>query len=260
MGRLDRKRCLVTGGASGIGRAIANAFVEQDAAVFITDINVERGRHVAASIGATFHRQDVADEGQWTETIVAATRRLGGLDVLVNNAGTSGEGQDGTPETTSLDVWRRIFQINAESIYLGCRAILPVLRNSGGGSIINLSSIAALIPTPFITAYGASKAAVLQLSQSVALHCANTGSKIRCNTIHPGQISTPMHDDLVRRTAENARIAIDEARQSFLSRIPLAEFGTPEDIASAAVYLASDESKHVTGQRIVVDGGMQLTN
>ncbi len=260
MTRLSGKRCIVTGGASGLGKAMATAFVREGARVLLTDIDEEKGERLADEIGAEFLAQDVVDEKRWDDIVAAAEQSLGGLDVLVNNAGLSGDSRTGPLNVTSLEAWRRIFQVNVEGAFLGCRAAIPALRRSSGGSIINMSSIAALVPTPFIAAYGASKAAVYQFSRSVALHCAEQGDKIRCNTIHPGQIVTPMHEALISEAAESAGVSHDEARAGFLSRIPLGEFGTPDDIAAAAVYLASDESKHVTGERLVIDGGMQLIN
>ncbi|RMF07908.1 MAG: SDR family oxidoreductase, partial [Alphaproteobacteria bacterium] len=143
-------------------------------------------------------------------------------------------------------------------VFLGCRAAIPAIKRAGGGSIINMSSIAALVATPFLTAYGASKASVRQLTMSVAMHCAQTGTRIRCNSVHPGQIRTPMHDALIREVAAKQGISQDEASAAFLSRIPMGEYGEPDDIAYAVLYLASDESKHVTGAQLVVDGGMQI--
>ncbi|MFQ5698547.1 MAG: SDR family NAD(P)-dependent oxidoreductase [Myxococcota bacterium] len=143
----------------------------------------------------------------------------------------------------------------------GARVVLSdVDAARGAGSIVNLSSIAALVATPFITAYGASKAAVVQLTRSVALHCAQRGDRIRCNAVHPGQIATPMLDRLFRdRAGADPALSPDEARAAFLRRIPLGEFGEPDDVAAAILYLASDEAKHLTGISLLVDGGMSLS-
>lgn len=260
LGRIDGKRTIVTGGASGIGRAIVERFCNEGARVLITDINDKSGIDAAAASGAVFFKQDVADEKSWPALMDEARARFGGLDVLINNAGLGDLATGNSPEDTPLSEWRRIFSVNAEGVFFGCRAAIPLIAESGGGSIVNLSSVAALVPTPFITAYGASKAAMHQLSRSVALHCAQKGYRIRCNTIHPGQIRTPMHDRLIREIASAAGAAEDSVRGEFLSRIPIGEFGEGLDIANAALFLASDEARHITGESLVVDGGMMLIN
>ncbi len=259
-GRLHGKRAVVTGGAKGIGFAIARRFIEEGGSVLLTDIDSDAGERAANEIGAAFLLQDVSKEEDWRNLIAKTGERLSGLDILVNNAGIGDVSGKDSPETTSLEDWRRTFMINSEGVFLGCREAIPLMAQGGGGSIINLSSIAALVPTPFITAYGASKAAVLQLSRSIALHCAQHGYKIRCNTIHPGQIRTPMHDKLMADTSKLASAAFEDVRAEYLSRIPLGEFGDPIDIANATLFLASDEARHITGAQLVVDGGMQLIN
>lgn len=258
-GRLQGKRAVVTGGANGIGFAIASRFAQEGASVLLTDINRNAAEKASQELGVPYLVQDVSQEDGWRKMLGQVQERFAGLDVLVNNAGVGDLSGSDSPESTTLDDWRRIFQVNAEGVFLGCRQAIPLMAKQGG-SIINISSIAALVPTPFITAYGASKAAVLQLSRSVALYCAQNGYKIRCNTIHPGQISTPMHDKLMSDTARLAGAAFEDVRGDYLSRIPLGEFGDPLDIANAALFLASDEAKHVTGAQLVVDGGMQLIN
>jgi len=258
--RLHGKRAVVTGGAKGIGRAIVERFLEEGASVLLTDIDEDAGADAARALGADFMKQDVGDEASWPALMSEMRTKFGGLDVLVNNAGLGDLAKGNSPEDTSLEDWRRIFRVNAEGVFLGCRAAIPIMAESGGGSIVNLSSLAALVPTPFITAYGASKAAVLQLSKSIALHCAQQGYKIRCNTIHPGQITTPMHDGLIRDIAAGAGAPEEAVRADFLSRIPTGEFGQTRDIANAALFLASDEARHMTGEQMVVDGGMLLTN
>ncbi len=244
----------------GLGEAIARAFVVEGGRVIIADRETEKGREVADSLDAGFSELDVTDENRWQDVVAEIEAQEGPITVLVNNAGIGAPAEQESPENTTLDHWRTVFQINVEGTFLGCRSVIPSMRRAGRGSIINMSSIAALVPTPFITAYGASKAAVYQFSRSVALHCAMNGDPIRCNTIHPGQIRTPMHDDLIERTARFNSIPIKDAEDAFLARIPTGNFGTPADIAAAAVYLGSRESAHMTGQRIVVDGGMELTN
>ena len=257
MGRVEGKKAIVTGGASGLGKAIASYLVREGAHVLMTDIQ-DDGANVAAEIGCYFAKQDVADEAAWNEIIAEAERKLGGINILVNNAGVAeGIGAAVSPEDSSLADWQRIHRINSESVFLGCKSVIPAMRRAGGGSIINMSSIAGLVGTPFLTAYGASKASVQQLTMSVALHCAQNGYRIRCNSVHPGQIRTPMLEALFAHAAETAGVGESAIEQEFLSRIPLGEFGEPDDIANAVLFLASDEAKHVTGTKLVVDGGMQ---
>ncbi|VAV93704.1 3-oxoacyl-[acyl-carrier protein] reductase [hydrothermal vent metagenome] len=256
--RIKGKVALVTGGASGLGLAIASLMVRQGGAVIITDIAAEQGILAAEQTGAEFMTQDVSDETRWQEVLGHIYKKYGPLDILVNNAGISGGGPATDPETTPLDEWQKIQRINSDSVFLGCKYAINYMRKGGGGSIINMSSIAALVATPFITSYGASKAAVRQLTMSVALHCAKSGSKVRCNSVHPGQIRTPMLESLFEEASSQMNVPLDMVVQGFLERIPLGAFGTAEDIAYMVLFLASDESKYITGGQFVVDGGMQL--
>lgn len=256
--RVAGKVALVTGGASGLGLAIATLLVREGAITIITDILEDQGRQQAQTIGAEFMQQDVANEGRWQDILSQIYEKYGRLDILVNNAGISGNIKGVDPETTTLEEWQKLQKINGDSVFLGCKYAIDYMRKSGGGSIINMSSIAALVATPFITPYGASKAAVRQLSMSVAMHCATTGSRVRCNTVHPGQIRTPMLENLFAETARQMGVPQEAVEQKFLERIPMGEFGEPDDIAYMVLFLASDEAKHVTGGQFVVDGGMQL--
>lgn len=258
MQRVSGKTAIVTGGASGIGKAIAQLLAAQGAKVLVTDVQAAEGRAVAGEIGGAFLSQDVCDEARWLEVVSEAERRFGALGILVNNAGV-GDGLGAvSPEDTSLEDWRRINRINAEGVFLGCKAAIPAMRRAGGGSIVNMSSIAALVGTPFLTAYGASKAAVRQLTMSVALHCAQAGYRIRCNSVHPGQVRTPMLENLFAAAARQAGAPLADVEAQFRSRIPMGEFGSPEDIAYGVLYLASDESRHMTGAQLVIDGGMHI--
>ncbi|MCF8474036.1 MAG: glucose 1-dehydrogenase [Emcibacter sp.] len=257
-GRVAGKVALVTGGASGLGLAIAALLVREGATTIITDILDDQGRLEAGKIGAKFKQQDVASEEGWKDVLSEIYQKYGQLDILVNNAGISGSVLGLDPETTPLDEWQKIQKVNGESVFLGCKYAIDYMRKGGGGSIVNLSSIAALVATPFITAYGASKAAVRQLSMSIAMHCATSGSRVRCNTVHPGQIRTPMLENLFAETARQMGVPQNVVEQKFLERIPMGEFGEPNDIAYMVLFLASDEAKHVTGGQFVVDGGMQL--
>jgi NAD(P)-dependent dehydrogenase (short-subunit alcohol dehydrogenase family) len=254
MKRIEGKVAIVTGAASGLGRATAERLAEEGAVVIGTDL---RRPDTLPSGIAEFRVQDVRSEDEWRALINAVVDTQGGLDILVNNAGVGMVGgHNRGVENTALEDWRTVQAVNVEGVYLGCKHAVPAMRARGGGAIVNLSSVAALVPTPFLTAYGASKAAVAQLSRSVALHGAP--HKVRCNSVHPGQMLTPMLEDLHANVAVESNQGLDEARQAFLARIPLGEFGEAIDIANAVLFLVSDEARHVTGIQLVVDGGMTL--
>lgn len=257
--RLAGKTAIVTGGATGLGLGIAQRYIEHGATVIITDINVQAGEQAAGKLGARFIAQDVTDENSWEALFAALTDEGARASVLVNNAGFADAGLGELFEDIDVAAAKKIFEVNFDGTLLGCKHAIRHMKQ-GGGSIINMSSIAAMVPVPFIAAYGASKAAVRHLTQSVALYCAQQGHRIRCNSIHPGQIRTAMHDRLVEATAIQNGITAAAAEAGFLGMIPMGEFGQVEDIANAALYFASDESKHVTGDRILVDGGMMLTS
>lgn len=254
--RAQDKVAMVTGGASGIGEAIARRLVEEGAKVVITDIQVTLGQQLANELGCDFFEQDVTDETRWESVISEIEQKHDSLHILINNAGIDGQFEQSDPENTSLTDWQTIQRINVEGVFLGCKTSIPALRRSGGGSIVNLSSIAALKAMPMFTAYGASKSAVRHLTKSVALHCASNGSNIRCNSVHPGPILTPM----VERTIDNIARARNISREEVLEewKSPQGDFVVPEDIASAVMFLVSEESKHITGIKLVVDGGKLL--
>jgi len=256
MGRVSGKVAIVTGGASGIGEAIAERLVGEGAELILTDIREAEGQATADRLGASFFRQDVADENNWADLIAYTKANHSALDILVNNAGIGDAVSGASPEDTPLAEWQRINSVNACGVYMGCKTAIPVMQSSGGGSIINMSSIAALVATPFLTAYGASKAAVRQLTMSVAAHCAQNGYNIRCNSVHPGQISTPMLETLLSDIADREGVTKDDIAEAFKQKIPLGHFGKPVDIANAVLYLASDEASYVTGTKLLVDGGM----
>jgi 3(or 17)beta-hydroxysteroid dehydrogenase len=249
-GRLAGKAAFVTGAASGLGRAIARLYAAEGARVALADLDEAGGREAAAEIGAAalFLAHDVADEAGWLRNLAAAAAAFGRLDILVNNAGI---GPVGTIEKTSLDEWRQVHRINLDGVFLGCKHGLPHLRAAGGGTIINMSSVAGLMGTPTLLAYGSSKAAVAQLTKSVALHCAARKDGVRCNSIHPVFTATPMVDRLVA----GAR-APEEARRALAAQIPLGRLGEAAEVAALALYLAADESRFVTGAEFVIDGGM----
>jgi 3(or 17)beta-hydroxysteroid dehydrogenase len=261
MERMKGKVALVTGGAMGLGRGIAARLAEEGATVVLTDVNEELGAATAAELGVGFLRQDVSREEDWERVAAEVEARHGALHVLVNNAGIEGHPEaPKDPENAPLGDWNRILAVNTTGVFLGCRRCIPLMARSGGGSIVNLSSVASLVPTPFITAYGASKAAVDHLSRTVALHCARSGHRIRCNTVHPGQVRTPMLEVLFERMAAQQGVTPEAFTEGFRQGIPLGHFQEPRDIADAVLFLASDESRFITGESLAVDGGFTLAN
>ncbi|MFM5885604.1 MAG: glucose 1-dehydrogenase [Novosphingobium sp.] len=248
MGRLDGKRALVTGGASGLGAAIARRYVAEGAQVVIADIDVTGGEALAAELGtaARFVRLDVADEGSW----LAALGTCDALDVLVNNAGIT---TLGSIEEVTLAQFMHEIEIDVVGVFLGCKHVIPVMRQAGGGSIINMSSMTGVRAQGNLAAYNAAKAAVTHLTKSCALHYAQQGYGIRCNSIHPGAIHTPILDKVLAQSADPQALYA-----SWVATHPLGRLGLPEEIAAIAVYLASDESAFATGAEFRIDGGSTL--
>ncbi len=261
MPRLARKVTLVTGAARGIGAAVARAFVAEGAAVLVTDVRDAEGAALAAALGASarYRRLDVRREDDWAAATGAALADFGRLDVVVNNAGITGF-EDGPaahdPEHAALDAWRAVLATNLDGTFLGCRyAIRAMRRNAppaaGAGSIVNVTSRSGLVGVPLAAAYAASKAAVRNHTKSVALYCAQQGLRVRCNSVHPAAVMTPMWDAMLGGGPGRA------AREAaFVRDTPLRRFGTPEEVAHAVVYLASDESAYTTGAELVLDGGL----
>jgi 3(or 17)beta-hydroxysteroid dehydrogenase len=260
MKRLDKAVAMVTGGAGGLGRAIAERLAVDGARVVITDLQQGLGAQTANEGGFTFVEHDVCDETQWHQVIEEIERKFGRLTILVNNAGILGSREAASPENTELASWRKIFSINVEGVFLGCRAAIPAMRRAGGGSIVNLSSIADRMATPHFTAYGASKAAVRQLTMSVAQYCAEQKLNIRCNSVHPGMIRTPMLDASMEEMAQRRGISFDQVVSEHRSGVPLGDFSLPEDVAAAVAFLASDDARHMTGSALLVDGGIVHCN
>jgi NAD(P)-dependent dehydrogenase (short-subunit alcohol dehydrogenase family) len=252
-GRAAGKRALVTGAAQGLGAAIAGMLAREGAQVAVTDVNGDGAGRTAAAINArnpgaaTAYEHDVSDEAQWTGVLGQAARDLGGLSVLVNNAGV---GALGSVEQETLEGWRRAMAVNADSVFLGCKHALPLLREAQPASIVNISSIAGLVAGHNYAAYNASKAAVWLLTKSVALHCARNGWDIRCNSVHPSFIRTPILDPLVERFGRA------EGEAKLARQVPLGRLGEPDDVAYAVLYLASDESRFMTGSELKLDGGL----
>lgn len=257
MGTLSDRVALVTGGASGIGRAIATRLAADGAHVIITDIQADLAQGVARELNFGFMAQNVASEPQWLEVIRRVQQKWGGLHVLVNNAGIlSPPSEVANPETTTLADWRKMFAVNVEGVFLGCRTAIPTLQASGGGSIINMSSVAGLLATPFAAAYGAAKAAVWQLTKSIAQHCAERKLHIRCNSVHPGLVLTKSLEKAFGEAADQEGIPFEEVLKGRQASVPMGEFSRMEEIAAVVSFLASDESRHMTGAQIVVDGGL----
>ncbi len=253
MGRVEDKIALITGAAQGLGAETARLLVAEGASVFLTDINVDGARQTADEINAqdadkaVAFEQDVSSESGWQQTIEATRERFGGLNILVNNAGI---GSIGSVEDETLEMWQRVHDVDLNSVFLGCKYAIPLMVESGGGSIVNVSSISGIIAGHNLAAYNSAKAAVRHLSKSVALHCAHERNNIRCNSVHPAFIDTPILDGLVGGPDRDA------ALEKLGRQIPLGKVGRPEDIAFAVLYLASDESQFVTGSEIRIDGGI----
>ena len=248
MGRLEGKVAIVTGGASGLGAADVRRMSEEGARVVMTDVNEEGGRAVAEAAGAQFFLQDVADEASWLRLIETVMTIYGRLDVLVNNAGIA-VAQD--IEQTTTETWRRTLAIHLDGTFFGCHYAIPAMKESGGGSIINMSSTAALIGIPPFLAYSAAKGGIRAMTKSIAVHCRAKGYGIRCNSIHPGSIDTPM----VHAALANTRgMNISDAKDPEALRKSLG-LGEPNDVANMVVFLASDESKHINGAELVIDNG-----
>lgn len=247
-GRIAGKTALITGGASGIGFATASRFITEGAKVMITDIDETKGTAALAQLGqgAGFHLQDVTDEAGWDQVVERTIGELGPLDILVNCAGVFWYG---TIEKTSYDLWKQTMAINLDGTFLGCRAAVKTMR-ARGGSIINMSSTAGLRGYPDSAAYDASKGGVRLLTKSVALYCARERNHVRCNSVHPGGIDTPMV-----RTWFEERDDSQAEEQSWLDGTPMGRLGKPEEIASLILFLASDESRFVTGAEMIIDGG-----
>ncbi|MCG8587774.1 MAG: glucose 1-dehydrogenase [Proteobacteria bacterium] len=248
-GRLEGKVALITGGASGLGAASARHMIREGARVVLADLQEERGQKLASELGdaALFVRHDVTREDDWQQLLAAARERFGALHVVLNSAGVS---IPAPIDEATFEHWRQIMSVNADGTFLGCKYGVEALRESGGGSIVNISSTMGIRGGPIFAAYCASKGAVRLLTKSVALRCAEQGWNIRCNSIHPGAIETPMMDPYLAQSPTR-----EEGLASFGAVHPLGRVGQPHEIANTVVFLASDESSYITGAEIPVDGG-----
>ncbi len=249
-GRVAGKVVLLTGGAMGLGKAAAKALLAEGASVIITDVNTAAGEATAAELGCEFMPQDVTDWARWQAVIAEVETSHGRLDVLVNNAAITvfGSVMDISPED-----FRRCYTVDVDSIFMGCKAAIPLMARSGGGSIVNFSSAAANKPSPDLAAYNSAKAAVAMLTKSIALWCAREANAIRVNSVQPGTILTPNVESVIAGTPDPAA-----THAAFSIAQPIGRMGEVEDIAHLVVYLASDESKFATGAPFIVDGGLSI--
>lgn len=250
MQRLTGKTCVITGAARGIGRAIAERFQAEGGIVILTDQDVEAGTAAADAIDARFLPLDVGEEEDWLRLADAVPV----ADVVVNNAGITGFEQGVVPhdpEHASLADWRAVHRVNLDGTFLGCRYAICAMKATGTGSIINISSRSGMVGIPGAAAYAASKAAIRNHSKTVALYCAQQGWRIRCNSIHPAAILTPMWEPMLGDGPGRA-----ERMAALVADTPLRRFGTAEEVAAVAAMLAADEAAYVTGTEVTIDGGL----
>lgn len=248
MGRLDGKVALITGAASGLGKADALLLAREGAGVVLTDVN-PAGEEVAVEIRgaggrALFLVQDVRDEAQWVTTVARTESEFGGLDILVNNAGIV---IVATPEQTTLEQFRLANAVMSEGVFLGCKHGIPAMRRRGGGSIINMSSVASHLGYPVFFAYSAAKGAVRSMTKSIAVHCQMNRMNIRCNSIHASSIDTPMVAQALKELGMSPPGPDD----------PIG-VGRPDDVANLVLFLASDESRFVNGAELMIDNALSV--
>lgn len=256
-GRVAGKVAIVTGGASGIGRSCALRLAEEGASVMVTDIQDDAGADTVAAIRdkggvAEFLHHDVTNEPEWQSVVAATVAAMGGVHVLVNNAGI---GIGGSIVTMELADWQRQQAINLDGVFLGIKHCIPAMRESGGGSIINMSSVAGLKGSANLAAYNATKGGVRIFTKGVALECAHSGWPIRVNSVHPGIIDTPIWTKLNPEFQEDGSHILDPD-QIAQAAVPGGVLGSPLDIANGVLFLASDDSSYITGTELVIDGGL----
>ncbi len=250
MGRVQDKVALITGGASGIGLATAELLAREGARVMVADIDRDAAARAVAALGppATAHPLDVTREADWIAATDAVVRDCGRLDILVNNAGIA---LLKDIEATTLEDWRGLMAVNLDGAFLGCKHAVRVMKERGGGSIVNLSSVAGMIGDPSLAAYCASKGGVRLLTKSVALHCARRGYHIRCNSVHPSFVQSPMLEAMIAGARNPEKMRANVAAAS-----PVGRLAKPVEVAQTILFLASDEAAFTTGAELVVDGGL----
>ena len=248
--RLKNKVGLITGAAQGLGKEMAKIMISQGATMVITDINEKSLLETAEELSCKHMVMDVTKEDQWKNVISNIEKDIGSLNILVNNAGIGGGGD---VESTDLESWHLVHSVNLDSVFLGCKFSLPLMRKSGNGSIINISSMSGIVASHNMSAYNSSKAAVRHLSKSIALHCAKSTNLVRCNSIHPVFTRTAMVQSMIDAAPER------NIEEKLVQQIPLRKLAEPRDIANAALFLASDESSFITGTELVIDGGLSAT-
>ena len=253
MGRVSGKMALVTGAAQGLGAAIATLLAKEGAKVALTDINGDGAASQAELINKSYPGQafsfqhDVTSDADWQRVLSAAKDAMGGLNILVNNAGIA---SNGSVEDEDYDAFKRVQTIDVDSIFLGSKHAIPIMREHAPGSIVNISSIAGLIASGNYVSYNTAKAGAWMISKSIPLHCAKSKSGIRCNSVHPAFVDTPILDPT------KAAFGEEEALAKLGRQIPIGCVGEPDDVAYAVLFLASDESKFITGAELKVDGGI----
>lgn len=259
MNDFEGRVALVTGAASGIGAATAALLAQRGARVIAADLlAAEQGVNASEHDRIERIALDVSREEDWRQAVSHIVDRHQRLDVLVNAAGIEGNVAEGSLERCSLADFRRVMQVNVEGTFLGCREVMPQMKRQGRGAIVNLSSLAAWYPTLYSVAYGASKAAVMQLSKSVALTGAQGNAQVRCNSVHPGVIATGMIERIGAQLTRGADAAAQAATQQYTQKIPLGAAGSPQQAAELIVFLCSEAAAYITGAEFTVDGGSKL--
>ena len=250
MGRVEGKVALITGGASGIGFAAAKLLLDEGARVVLTDREPALSAPTLDPLRqhASIRSLDVTREADWIAVTDAVSAHFGRVDIVINSAGVV---LLKDVEATTLDEWRALMAVNLDGTFLGCKHAVRVMKERGGGSIVNMSSVPGIIGSGNLAAYGASKGGVRSLTKSVALHCARRGYNIRCNSVHPSFAETPMLQSMIASARDPKKLA-----DSFMQAAPLGRLAQPDEIARTILFLASDESAFTTGAELVIDGGL----
>ncbi|PLP59104.1 hypothetical protein CYK37_11475 [Mesorhizobium loti] len=257
--RVADKIAIVTGGASGIGAQCARTLIREGASVVIADISDEAGAALAREIGAAYARLDVTSLVSWRDMVAAVLQQHGRIDILVHCAGIVGNVKRSCLDTTPEE-WNRVIEVNLTGTFWGCKAVVPEMLKQGTGSVVLLSSIVSYMATSVATPYGVSKAGVQQLTRSVAVVGAKDGNRVRCNSVHPGSIRSPMTDGIIADLAQAQGLSLADAEHMLMSGVLFGMRGEPSDVANLVLYLASDEARYVTGSDFKVDGGWHIVD